>query len=274
MKFTVAPEIFAALPGLYIGVVVADGVDNATARPAIEAQLHTAITAAAARWQGVKIREAPAIAPYRAAFQALGINPNKYPCSIETLLSSIGKGKGLPAINPLVDLNNAISLQHTLPMGTHDLGGADDDITLRPARAGDVFLPFGGGATETPDVGEAVYAVGQQIRTRRWTWRQSEHGKITAATRRVFSNRRLCRQQRRTGAARGGGAGCGIAYAFRRCGPPRHRGSRTPASGNRLNAAADIVKHLENRNGVASPCRTTCTVCGDAPCYAFLSIQL
>nr|WP_314383820.1 hypothetical protein [uncultured Cardiobacterium sp.] len=37
---------------------------------------------------------------------------------------------------------------------------------------------------------------------------------------------------------------------------------------------AFIVKHLKNRNGVASPCRTTCTVCGDAPCYAFLSIQL
>ena len=35
-----------------------------------------------------------------------------------------------------------------------------------------------------------------------------------------------------------------------------------------------IVKHLKNRNGVASPCRTTCTVCGDAPGYAFLSIQL
>ena len=35
-----------------------------------------------------------------------------------------------------------------------------------------------------------------------------------------------------------------------------------------------IVKHLKNHNGVASPCRTTCTVCGDEPCYAFLSIQL
>ncbi len=38
--------------------------------------------------------------------------------------------------------------------------------------------------------------------------------------------------------------------------------------------SSSIVKHLKNRNGVASPCRTTCTVCGDAPCYAFLSIQL
>ncbi|EHM54178.1 hypothetical protein HMPREF9080_01428 [Cardiobacterium valvarum F0432] len=35
-----------------------------------------------------------------------------------------------------------------------------------------------------------------------------------------------------------------------------------------------MVKHLKNRNGVAPTFRTTCTVCGGAPCYAFLSIQL
>ena len=34
-----------------------------------------------------------------------------------------------------------------------------------------------------------------------------------------------------------------------------------------------IVKHLKNRNGVVSPCRTTCTVYGDAPCYAFLGVM-
>ena len=45
-------------------------------------------------------------------------------------------------------------------------------------------------------------------------------------------------------------------------------------AGNISTSAVVIVKHLKNRNGVASPCRTTCTVCGDAPCYAFLSIQL
>lgn len=31
-----------------------------------------------------------------------------------------------------------------------------------------------------------VYAVGQQVRTRRWTWRQSEHGKITADSSDIF----------------------------------------------------------------------------------------
>lgn len=48
------------------------------------------------------------------------------------------------------------------------------------------FLPFGSDTEETPDVGEVVYAVGQQVRTRRWTWRQSEHGKITADSSDIF----------------------------------------------------------------------------------------
>ena len=34
----------------------------------------------------------------------------------------------------------------------------------------------------------------------------------------------------------------------------------------------DIVKHLKNRNGATSSHRTTCTVCGGAPCYVSLAI--
>lgn len=46
--------------------------------------------------------------------------------------------------------------------------------------------PFGGDAEEAPDSGEVVYAAGDQVRTRRWTWRQSEHGKTTAASSDIF----------------------------------------------------------------------------------------
>ena len=31
-----------------------------------------------------------------------------------------------------------------------------------------------------------VYAIGQQVRTRRWTWMQSENGKITSASTDIF----------------------------------------------------------------------------------------
>ena len=120
------------------------------------------------------------------AFRALDINPNKYLCSIEALFTRIAKGKGMPHINPVVDLGNAVSLKYTLPMGAHDLGGSSEDICIRFALPGDTFLPFGGEAEETPDSGEVVYAVGHQVRTRRWTWRQSEHGKITPESTDIF----------------------------------------------------------------------------------------
>ena len=48
------------------------------------------------------------------------------------------------------------------------------------------FLPFGGGEPELPDPGEVVYVSGGEVRTRRWTWRQSETGKITPETRSVL----------------------------------------------------------------------------------------
>lgn len=107
-------------------------------------------------------------------------------CSIEALFTRIAKGKGMPHINPVVDLGNAISLKYTLPLGAHDLGDAGDDIQVRLSRPGDTFLPFGSTKEEAPDAGEVVYAVGSQVRTRRWTWRQSEHGKIEAGSSSIF----------------------------------------------------------------------------------------
>ncbi len=83
-------------------------------------------------------------------------------CSIEALFTRIAKGKGMPHINPVVDLGNAISLKYTLPLGAHDLGDAGDDIQVRLSRPGDTFLPFGSTEEEAPDAGEVVYAVGSQ----------------------------------------------------------------------------------------------------------------
>ena len=186
MKFMVEKAIFEKLPKACFGVVMAKGIDNSKAYPAIDRLLNESITAAAQRFEGKKVKEDPDILPYREAFRSLDINPNKYLCSIEALFTRIAKGKGMPHINPVVDLGNAVSLKYTLPMGAHDLGGSSEDICIRFALPGDTFLPFGGEAEETPDSGEVVYAVGHQVRTRRWTWRQSEHGKITPESTDIF----------------------------------------------------------------------------------------
>ena len=197
MKFTVEKEIFEKLPNACFGVVVAKGIDNSVQKEAIDEFLEEGIISASSYFAGKKVKEDPAILPYREAFRSLGSNPNKYMCSVEALFTRIAKGKGMPHINPIVDLGNAVSLKYTLPIGAHDLDsvptandpdsdGAAGGISIRLSRERDTFLPFGAAKEETLDPGEVVYAAGSQIRTRRWTWRQSEHGKIGAETSYVF----------------------------------------------------------------------------------------
>ena len=183
MQFVIAPEVFAALPSACFGVVAVKGAKPGSAAEEIRRRLAEAVESCTAALEGVAIKQAPEIVPYREAFRALGINPNKCPCSIEALLTRIAKGKGMPSINPLVDFGNAVSLRHRIPIGAHDMATFRDGVLeVRPARDGDRFIPFGGGEAEIPDPGEIVYVSGGEVRTRRWTWRQSEIGKITDAT--------------------------------------------------------------------------------------------
>ena len=183
MQFVIAPEVCAALPTACFGVVAVKGAKPGPAAEEIRRRLAEAVESCTAALEGVAIKQAPEIVPYREAFRALGINPNKCPCSIEALLTRIAKGKGMPSINPLVDFGNAVSLRHRIPIGAHDMATFRDGVLeVRPARDGDRFNPFGGGEAEIPDPGEIVYVSGGEVRTRRWTWRQSEIGKITDAT--------------------------------------------------------------------------------------------
>ena len=96
MQFVIAPEVFAALPSACFGVVAVKGAKPGPAAEEIRRRLAEAVESCTAALEGVAIKQAPEIVPYREAFRALGINPNKYPCSIEALLTRIAKGKGCP----------------------------------------------------------------------------------------------------------------------------------------------------------------------------------
>lgn len=182
MRFEVSPDVFELLPDACFGVVAVRGVDNSKAYPEVSELLHSAIAECEKALEGIKVKESPEIVPYREAFRAIGINPNKFMCSIEALLTRIAKGKGFPEISPIVDLGNAVSLRTRLPIGAHDMGTVTRALEVRHAQPGDTFIPFGGGEVEIPDESEVVYVSDGEVRTRRWTWRQSEIGKITEAT--------------------------------------------------------------------------------------------
>ena len=176
MKFTVAPQVFERLPDVCFGAVAAYGIDNKADYPAIAARLDEAIAATFARFEGKKVREDPAILPYRTAFQSLGVNPNKFMSSIEAMFTRVAKGKGLPHINPIVDLGNALSLKYVLPMGAHDIEQAEGhDIEVRFSTPGDTFIPFGESEAESMPEGELIYTV-------RANWERSDRTAVTSSS--------------------------------------------------------------------------------------------
>lgn len=59
-------------------------------------------------------------------------------------------------------------------------------IYIRFSKKGDKFVAFGSKEEEELEDGELIYCVGNEVRTRRWIWRQSEKGKITEETTDVF----------------------------------------------------------------------------------------
>lgn len=183
MKFYVTEDVFAKIPDAQFGLVSVKDADNHGNNPEIEAILNESVKACEAFYQGKKVKNEPELQPYREAFRNIGINPNRYMCAAEALMTRIAKGQGMPVINTIVDLGNAMSLKYRLPIGAHDLDTMiDGAFGVRVSVEGDTFLPFGAEEREPVDPGEVVYATGNHIRTRRWTWRQGDEGMITEET--------------------------------------------------------------------------------------------
>lgn len=185
MRFTVSDEVFNVLPNVCFGVVVARKLDNRLSQPTIMELLRRTEIDVRERFKDTPLKEHPAISCYREAFRRLGINPNKFPSSVEALVSRVVKGGQLPDINGVVNLVNALSLKYILPMGAHDLDSQEGDLQVRFTRTEEPFTPFGGPLEMVPP-GELVYADQREVRTRRWIWRQSERGKVTAESRNIF----------------------------------------------------------------------------------------
>ncbi len=186
MEFRVEDRIFEALPTVCFAVVYAFGLDNSRVHETINRMLEENILQCQQSLEQVNVKESPYVACYRDAFRQLNMNPNKFMCSIEALLSRIAKGKGIPSINSAVDLGNAVSLKYKLPIGAHDINTTNGEISVRYSRAQDTFIPFGSPEHEPVDENEIVYASGNSVRTRKWIWRQSEEGKITEETKTIF----------------------------------------------------------------------------------------
>lgn len=89
------------------------------------------------------VLESPAVLATRAAYKALGKDPARYRGSAEALLRRVISGKGLPAINAVVDVINLVSVESRLPVGLYDLAHVRGSIVFRAGKAGETYKGIG-----------------------------------------------------------------------------------------------------------------------------------
>lgn len=164
--------------GLYTGVIVVEGINNKNRLPFICDLLEEQIRRTKAELEGGTVKDIKELEIYREALKLYNINPAKYPCSIEAILTRVLKKGEFPSLSPIVDLCNYISLKYRIPIGVHDIDTLDDDLVVRLSDQEDCINEENNIGSDILKIGEPVYVCGNSVRTRRWMWRQMPAGRV------------------------------------------------------------------------------------------------
>jgi DNA/RNA-binding domain of Phe-tRNA-synthetase-like protein len=122
-----------------LGVLEAEGIEVPALPPSFEQEAEALIARLLARFAGKAPSDIPGVAETRALFHRLDVDPTRTRPSSEALLRRVLQGKGLPRVNPAVDVCNLCSLEHQLPLGLYDRDEIKGDLTVRAGRAGEGY---------------------------------------------------------------------------------------------------------------------------------------
>ena len=81
----------------------------------------------------------PTVAALRKLFKAAGTDPTRYRPSSEALLRRLLKGEDMPAISPLVDLNNCLSARLAVPCCVMAQEALSPPFLFRAGKAGESY---------------------------------------------------------------------------------------------------------------------------------------
>lgn len=178
-----SPAIWTDFPELVAGVLYAGGINR---EPAVAQRIQPFEAIAARRLETSSEADFPEIQAWRRTFSRMGLKPTQYRCASESLLRRFRKERSLPAIHPLIDVCNALSLAYAIPIAVFDTALIADHIQVRYATGKEQYQTFSG-EIEQPDPGEVIFAdVQNQAHARRWTNRQSRLSAVQDSTRTVL----------------------------------------------------------------------------------------
>jgi DNA/RNA-binding domain of Phe-tRNA-synthetase-like protein len=81
----------------------------------------------------------PTVAAIRKLFRAAGCDPTRYRPASEALVRRLVKGAELPVIHPLVDVNNCLSVQLTVPCCVMAEGSLGSSLVFRSGNEGESY---------------------------------------------------------------------------------------------------------------------------------------
>ena len=178
----VEDAVFELRPDYRALLVAVDGIEPGPSDDGSDALLRTAEAAASEALRDGEVAELPRVATWREAYRAFGAKSQRTRNSLESLLRRTSSG--LPRVNRLTDIYNAVSVLHQVPLGGEDLTRYDGPPRLVRADGGEPFDTVSDGAPviEQPEPGEVVWRDHSGVTCRRWNWRQARRTQLTDAT--------------------------------------------------------------------------------------------
>ena len=174
--------VFTLRPDYRVLLLAVDGLATGASDASSEALLRRAEEAAIALLTDAAAEKLPHIAAWREAYRAFGAKPQRTRNSLEALTRRAGSG--LPRVNRLTDIYNAVSVLHQVPIGGEDLTRYSSSPRLLRAAGTEPFdtVVDGETAIEHPDPGEVVWCDDAGVTCRRWNWRQGRRTQLTPHT--------------------------------------------------------------------------------------------
>jgi len=178
----VDPDVFALRPDYRVALLAFDGIEPRPSDESSDALLREAEAFARRALSEQPVEELSHVAAWREAYRAFGAKPQRTRNSLEALLRRAEAG--LPRVNRLTDIYNAVSVLHQVPLGGEDLTRYRGAPRLVRATGEERFDTVAAGepVIEHPERGEVVWRDDEGVTCRRWNWRQGRRTQLTDDT--------------------------------------------------------------------------------------------
>ena len=186
LNHSIATEVLERFPDYSAIILEVRGLAGGPSDERSEALLKQAETATLGLIETTPLDQLPEVLAWRDAYATFGVKPRVARSSVEALMRRVETG--LPRVDLLTDIYNAVSVLHRVPIGGENLDAYSGPAHLVVAIGTEEFETRNSGEVEiqNPDAGEIVWRDDAGVTCRRWNWRQCLRTRLDTQTSNVL----------------------------------------------------------------------------------------